>query len=227
MFFNNKILNFNLNHTKMKTKIILLAGFAALLLMTQELQAQLKFGAHAGINLETQAELGELWNNCEIYPGVLIGGVLEFGTGKHISFQTELNYQKKGEKVSTSIEGSDAVTRREFNYLTIPLLIRENIHDAGLGDKWDLTFFAGPYAGYLVSAKSKTKLGDKTNDEDLDNQTEKADFGALLGGGVKYRLANGRSISAELRYEMGLAKIDKQDADLRNKGIGLTIGYSF
>jgi hypothetical protein len=211
----------------MKTKIILLAGLAALLLMSQELQAQLKLGVHAGINMETQAELGELWNNCEIYPGFLIGGILEFGTGKHISFQTELNYQKKGEKVSTSIEGSDAVTKREFNYLTVPLLIKENIHDAGLGDKWDLTFFAGPYAGYLVSAKSKTKVGDETNDEDIDNQTEKSDFGALLGGGVKYRLANGRSISAELRYEMGLAKIDKNDPDLRNKGIGLTIGYSF
>jgi hypothetical protein len=211
----------------MKTRIIFLAGFAAMLLMTQELQAQLKLGVHAGINMETQSELGELWNNCEIYPGFLIGGVLEIGTGKHISFQTELNYQKKGQKVSTSIEGSDEVTKREFNYLTVPLLIKENIHNAGLGEKWDLTFFAGPYGGYLVSAKSKTKAGNETNDEDIDDQTEKSDFGAILGGGVKYRLANGRSVSAELRYEMGLAKIDKQDPDLRNKGIGLTIGYSF
>jgi hypothetical protein len=211
----------------MKTKIILLAGLAAMLLMTQELQAQLKLGLHAGINMETQAELGELWNNCEIYPGFLIGGVLEIGTGKHISFQTELNYQKKGEKVSSSIEGSDAVTKREFNYLTLPLLIKENIHDAGLGDKWDLTFFAGPYAGYLVSAKSKTKSGDETSDEDIDNQVEKSDFGAIFGGGVIYKLEKGRAISAELRYEMGLSKIDKQDPDLRNKGIGLTLGYSF
>lgn len=211
----------------MKTKIILLAGFATLLLMTQEVQAQMKLGVHTGINMETQAELGGLWNNCEIYPGFLIGGIIEFRSAKKLSFQTELNYQKKGEKIRTSFEGSDAVTKREFNYLTVPLLIKQNIHDAGLGDKWDLTFFAGPYAGYLLSAKSKTKIGDETTDENIDNQTEKSDFGALLGGGVKYRLAHGRSLSAELRYEMGLAKIDKQDPDLRNKGLGLTIGYSF
>jgi len=211
----------------MKTKIILIAGFAAMLLIPRELQAQLKLGVHAGMNLETQAELGTLWNNCEIYPGFLLGGFLEIGAGKHISLQTELNYQKKGEKVNSSIEGAEATTKREFNYLSVPVLIRENIHNAGLGEKWDLTFFAGPYAGYLVSAKSKMSVGDETSNQDIEDQVEKSDFGAIFGGGVKYKLLNGNAISAELRYEMGLAKVDKQDPDIRNKGIGLTIGYSF
>jgi hypothetical protein len=211
----------------MKTKIILFAGFAVMLLIPRELKAQLKLGLHAGMNMETQAEIGQLWNNCEIYPGFLVGGILEVGAGKHISFQTELNYQKKGEKTSSSIEGEDAITKKELNYLSVPLLIKETVHDAGLGDKWDLTFFAGPYAGYLVSANSKMTVGNETNNEDIESQVEKSDFGALFGGGVKYKLNNGGAISAELRYEMGLAKIDKQNQDIRNKGFGLTIGYSF
>jgi hypothetical protein len=211
----------------MKTRIILFAGFAAMLVLTQELQAQLKLGVHAGVNMETQAELGELWNNCEIYPGFLVGGFLEFGAGKHISLQTELNYQSKGQKTSSSFEGENAVTKREFNYLSVPVLIKENIHDAGLGDKWDLIFFAGPYGAYLVSANSKMTVGNETNNEDIESQAEQSDFGVLFGGGVKYKLNNGGAISAELRYEMGLSKVDKQDTDIRNKGFGLTVGYSF
>jgi hypothetical protein len=211
----------------MKTKFILFAGFAFIILNPQKMQAQLKSGVHAGISLETQAALGQLWNNSETYPGFLLGGLLEFRSGKNVSFQAELNYQRKGEKVSSSFEGADATTKREFNYLSVPLLIKENIHDAGLGEKWDLVFFAGPYAGYLVSANSKITVGNETNSEDIENQVEKSDFGAIFGGGVKYKLENGRAICAELRYEMGLARIDKQDPDIRNKGIGLTLGYNF
>jgi hypothetical protein len=211
----------------MKTKIILFAALTTMLLTSQNLQAQLKYGLHAGGNLETQAELGELWNNCEIYQGFLFGGFLEYGVGKNLSLQTELNYQKKGEKINSTVEGVKSVTRREFNYLSVPLLVKGTFHDAGLGEKWDLTFFAGPYAGYLTSAHSKLKVGNSTTPLDIDNQAEKADLGAILGGGVIYKMSNGGAIVADLRYEMGLTKIDNQNPDLRNKGMGLTIGYRF
>ena len=211
----------------MKTRFVLIALVAVLLTVTQELNAQFKFGIHAGINLETQAELGELWNNAEIYPGYLLGGFAEYKAGKSISLQTEINYQTKGEKVSTASDGENSVTKREFKYITVPLLVKETIHDAGLGDKWDIDFFTGPYAGYLLSAESKVTGGSTSNNENIDDQVETSDFGILFGGGVKYHLAGGRIINAELRYQMGLAKIDKQDPDLRNKGMGLTIGFSF
>jgi hypothetical protein len=211
----------------MKTKIILIAGITAMLFNSQKLQAQFNYGVHAGGTLETQAELGQLWNNCEIYQGFLFGGFLEYGIVKSLSLQTELNYQKKGEKINSVVEGIKSVTRREFNYLTVPLLLKGTIHDAGLGEKIDLTFFAGPYAGYLTSANCKLKTGDSTTPLNIDNQAEKADIGAILGSGVVYKMRNSGAIIAELRYEMGLCKIDKQNPDLRNKGMGLTIGYRF
>ena len=61
----------------------------------------------------------------------------------------------------------------------------------------------------------------------MDYLAEKTDWGIVFGGGISYKLANGGAILAELRYEMGLSKVDKQDTDLRNKGMGLTIGYRF
>jgi hypothetical protein len=211
----------------MKTKIFLFAGLTAILFTCQNLQAQVKYGVHTGGNIETQAELGQLWNNCEIYQGFLIGGFLEYGVMKNFSLQTELNYEKKGEKVNSTVEGIKTVTRREFNYLTVPLLIKGIVPNAGLGDKWDVTLFAGPYAGILTSANSKLKSGDKTVSANIDNEAKQADFGAIFGGGVNYELSNGGAIVAELRYEMGLSEIDDLNSDLRNKGLGITIGYRF
>lgn len=211
----------------MKTKILFIAGITAMLLTCQTMQAQLKYGVHAAANLETQAELGQLWNNVDLYQGFLIGGFLEYNVGNKFSLQTELNYQKKGVKFNSTLVGSESVVKREFNYLTVPVLGKANFHNEGLGENWDLSLFTGPYMGYLTSAYSNVKGGTVTSPIDIDNQAEKTDWGVIFGGGVSYKLSNGGAIVAELRYQMGLSKVDKQDTDLRNKGMGLTIGYRF
>jgi hypothetical protein len=211
----------------MKTKIFIIAGLSAMLFTCQTLQAQIKFGAHAAGNLETQAALGQLWNNVDLYQGFLIGGFLEYRVGNNLAFQTELNYQKKGAKLTSTLNGSESVERKEFNYLSVPLLVKGNIHDENLGDNWDLSLFTGPYIGYLTSANSKIKTDNITTPLDIDNQAEKADWGIIFGGGVSYKLPNGGAIIGELRYQMGLSEVDKNDPDLRNKGMGITIGYRF
>jgi hypothetical protein len=211
----------------MKTKIFLLAGLTTMLFTFQSVQAQMNYGVHASGSFETQAEPGQLWNNCEIYQGFLIGGFLDYSIGKNLSLQTELNYQKKGDKEKSTTDGIESVTRREFNYLTVPLLAKYKLTDAGLGDNWAITFFGGPYYSYLTSASENVQSGNETTPIAIDNQAENSDMGAIFGGGVTYRLKNGGAIIAELRYQMGLKSIDKQDPDLRNKGMGITIGYSF
>jgi hypothetical protein len=211
----------------MKTKLFFIAAITAILFTCQTLQAQIKYGIHAAANLETQADLGQLWNNCDLYQGFLVGGFLEYRTGLNLSLQTELNYQKKGAKFTSEVQGSESIVRREFNYLTVPLLVKGNVHDAGLGEKWDLSFFTGPYMGFLTSANSNMKTGKITTPVDIDSQAEKTDWGVIIGAGVSYKLSGGAAIIAELRYQMGLSKVDKLDADLRNKGMGITLGYRF
>jgi hypothetical protein len=211
----------------MKTKIFFITGLTLLMFTSYEMQAQLKYGLHAGMNLETQAEIGTLWNNVDLYQGYMAGAFFEYGIGNKLSFQAELNYQKKGEKTNTTIGGEKIVVRREFDYISVPVLIKGTFHPSGIGDNWDLTLFTGPYAGYLASANANSKTGSTTTSLDIDNQVEKTDFGAIFGGGVAYRTGNGGAIVAELRYEMGLSKVDKTNPDLRNKGCGITIGYRF
>jgi hypothetical protein len=211
----------------MKTKIFLIAGFTVLLFTCQPLQAQFKFGVHAAGNLEAQAPWGQLWNNVDLYQGFLIGGFLEYKTGLKLSLQTELNYQKKGSKITSTIEGNESTEKREFNYITVPLLVKVNFRDETLGDKYDFSFFTGPYLGYLTSANSNLKTGTITTDVDIAGQAEKKDWGIIFGTGVAYKLANDGAIIGEIRYQMGLNRVDKLDTDLRNKGIGITIGYRF
>jgi opacity protein-like surface antigen len=211
----------------MKTKLFLIGAITSMLFVCQTMNAQIKYGVHAAANLETQAELGQLWNNVDLYQGFLIGGFLDYRLGNTISLQTELNYQKKGGKFNGTPEGTGAVIRREFNYLTIPLLVKANFHDQGLGEKCDLALFTGPYLGFLTSAHSNVKTGSITTPVDINSQAEKTDWGIIFGGGVSYNLANGGAIIAELRYQMGLNKVDTQDPGLRNKGMGITLGYRF
>ncbi len=210
----------------MKTRIFLTVTLMAVL-VPLNLQGQVKFSIHAGMNLETQAEPGLLWNNCEINPGFLFGGTVEYGFGKGISLQTELNYQKKGEKVTSSFNGTGLVTKMDLNYLSVPLLLKKSVNAQESAGNWDLTFFAGPYGGYLLSSESRLMISSAAEKESIEAQTEKYDFGALFGGGMSYRLNNGSFFNVELRYGMGLAKIDKINPDLRNKSMGLTLGYIF
>jgi hypothetical protein len=208
----------------MKTKILSLSVIAVML-FTINMQGQVKYGIHAAGNLETQKEFGELWNNADIYQGYSVGGFVEYLTKNTISLQAELNYQKKGQKFTP--EGTSSTVRREFNYLTVPVLIKGNFHDGGLGDNWDLSVFTGPYAGFLTSAHSNIRANGKTSPVDINNEAEKTDFGLLFGAGASYKVGTSGAIILELRYQMGLSEVDKLDTDLRNKGMGITLGYRF
>lgn len=211
----------------MKTKIYFIASAIAVLFTCQNLDAQIKYGLHAGLNLETQSELGTLWNNVDLYQGYTIGGFFEYEAAKKLSIQPEINYQKKGEKIESSSEGSKSTLRRELNYVSVPVLIKGNFYPSEAGENWTLSLFTGPYIGYLTSSHSNLKEGGTTTHLNINDQTEKTDWGFVFGGGVAYKLGNGGAIVADLRYEMGLGKVDKEDSDLRNKSFGLVLGYRF
>jgi len=211
----------------MKKNIFLSALFAILLLTANKLNAQLHYGLHAGLNVETQAELGLLWNNVQLYQGFTAGAVLEYEAGNSLSFQTEINYKKKGEKVESWVNENKTVLRREFNYVTVPVLAKYNFKAADAGNDWKFSLFTGPYAGFLTSVHAKSRSQGITTSIDINDQAEKSDWGVIFGGGISKKLSNGSAITAELRYDMGLSKVDKENPDLRNKGFGIVLGYMF
>jgi len=211
----------------MKTRIVLVVAIAASVINCNSLMGQVRFGVKAGMNMETQSELGQLWDNDEVNTGFLVGGTAEYAFTKNFALQSEINFQKKGEKVAQEVSGIHTVTSREFNYINIPLLVKGYwSSELGLPEKWNLFGYAGPYYGYLVSANEKIKANGSTDNTDITDDSIKNDWGAVFGGGVSYKLAKG-SVFADLRYDMGLYKIDNANSDLRNKSLSLCIGYNF
>jgi|WetSurMetagenome_2_1015567.scaffolds.fasta_scaffold295527_2 hypothetical protein len=212
----------------MKTKIYLLAILVCTIFTYQNLNGQVKLGIHEGINIGTQSELGQLWDNNKIYSGLLAGVSAEYQIGNSLSLQTEINFQQKGARYDVSSEGIEKTKIRKFDYITVPLLVKGIFGEKlGLQGNWKATGFAGPYVSYLTTANISVKAGDNTLTTNIENNVENNDWGVVFGGGVLYNLGNGGAITTELRYEMGLGKIEKMNSDLRNKIIGLTIGYRF
>lgn len=220
--------NFLKQLIKMKSKIFLAAGLTILLFSCQTIQGQVNFGIKAGMNLETQSELGQLWDNNEIRAGFLVGGTVEYVFNDRLSVQTELNFLQKGEQHSTSKNGTNSDIQEEFNYITVPLFIKASFsEELGLSANWNLYGYAGPYYSYLISADYKVKENGETSVTDVTDDSVKDDLGIVLGGGLSYKLKNGNAIYTDLRYDMGLYEISNVNSDLRNKAINLGIGYRF
>lgn len=212
----------------MKTRVILLACVALLCLPYRSLQGQVNFGVKAGMNLETRSELGQLWDNDEVCSGFIVGGTIEYALNSTLSLQTEVNFVQKGERYSTQVNGIDADIRKEFNYITVPLLVKGTFNDElELNGNWNIYGFTGPYLAYLVSAKNHVDASGSAGSEDITGDSVRDDWGVILGGGVSYNLNNGNAVFSELRYDMGLGKIDNDNNDLRNKAISLCVGFSF
>jgi hypothetical protein len=212
----------------MRSRFLLAAGLTVLLFSCQIMQAQVKLGIKAGVNIETQSVLNQLWSNNKVRAGFIAGGTLEYIVNDRLSFQTELDLQQKGGKIHASGSELNPEVINEFNYVTVPLMVKGNFNDElALGDRWNIFGYTGPYYGYLLSAKNKVKDDNTTSETDIINNSEKNDWGLIFGGGVSYNLSNHGIIFCDLRYDMGLKAVYSDDTDLRNKVLNMCIGYRF
>jgi hypothetical protein len=99
----------------------------------------------------------------------------------------------------------------KFDYLEIPVLLKLRIPTGSIHP----FVFAGR-RGFNLKAARCIKI---------DNMPA-ADYGAVLGGGVQL----GRSIHVDVRYTMGLSKLEIPDLgtiDLKNGVLSATLGLAF
>ena len=125
-------------------------------------------GVKGGLNLAnavTDIENAEL-----SYRNVLaIGGVVDIGLNRAVSFQIEPRYIQKGAKVKVKID-----------YFEIPLSLKVRFSES------DITpyLFAGPVFSFLNSAKVES--GGET--EDVKDETKSNEYSLDFGGGVAFRV---------------------------------------
>lgn len=208
----------------MKTKGLIFLWI--LVVFTTTVNAQVKFGIKEGINLSTQSELGMLWDNNDIKTGFTLGAVIDYRFHNTLSFQTELNYKTEGLAYETSENSNTQEVNRNYDYFNVPILLKGRFSDQlGLSEKWLVSFYGGPYYSYLRASESEVKESGITTINDYDNESNESDWGFIFGGEVARVFSKGE-LFLDVRYEMGLSDVSK-DEDIKNKVIGLGIGYRF
>lgn len=199
--------------TIMKKTLILLACTFAVFAVN----AQVKFGIKAGVNLTTFAgsdakmtsDIGDISISPSHKIGFAGGGFANYKLSDIISLQGEVLYSLEG--ASYKFDGEKMNVNS--SYVNVPVLAQYN-HSSG--------FYAetGPQVGFLTSAKMSFD-GDS---QDIKDGYKSVSFAWALGLG--YKLSNGLGIGA--RYNLGLSKLsDEGSSNVKNGGFHLGIFYTF
>lgn len=190
-------------------KILMTVAFAALAVVGAN--AQVKFGARAGLNLANIAsKSNDVKVETNIRPSFYVGGLAEFAFNDVVLMDAGLTYSNQGSKPK---EGDAATIQHALN---LPVWFKYDFE--GFRPK------AGLYAGYILSEQAR--LGDKTTtvDKDLYNHF---DYG--IGLGAEYNLPN-NGLFFEASYNWGLANLVKNGDSKNyqnNRVIQIGVGYKF
>lgn len=209
----------------MKTKGLFLSG--TFILLTLTINAQIKFGIKEGLNLSTQSELGMIWDNNDIKTGFTLGAIFDYRFHSVISLQTELNYKTVGSAYEIKETSGKKGININYDYYNVPLLLKARLNEQlGLNESWLVSFYGGPYYSYLNKSESEIEDNGIATLTDIKDNAIESDYGIIFGGEIA-KVFNKGELYFDLRYEMGLNDVSVLDKDLRNKVIGIGIGYRF
>ncbi len=211
---------------------------AVLLLLSVASYAQkntFTVGARGGVNISKlccgSMELNEDYKFGE---GPSFGLTAAYGVSKHFSIAAELDWTTQGGKkngmqaVNPGSNGSvlyaDFDNKTVLNYLELPIMARVTF-----GDKFKYYINAGPYIGYLLSARNVTagssmlysdKAGSHVeyasiqsfeSDKKATDQFTTINYGLTGGVGAGYMFAK-HGLWLDGRYVMGIPNVRKNTA---------------
>ena len=205
--------------TTLKSLLILCMLFAF-----TGLQAQVKFGPKVGMNLSTMTiKSSGISFDPKMLVGFHAGVVSEIGLTDNLKLQPGILYSSKGSKYELTL------FEESFDFSLAPAFIEVPVnllYSFGPGDT-KFNVFAGPYFAYGIGGKFKSD----GESEDIifgtseDDDMKPLDIGVNFGVGVNIK---GFLISAQ--YGLGLANLtteDTGDTEMKNKVIGISVGYLF
>lgn len=242
---------------------------ALLLLNVYVLSAQsITLGVHGGISIpQLSSKSGnEVSEGYQSRLAPVTGALIDFGIGKQAAIRVLINYAGQGGKRSglqpvTSIPAQLALflppgtklyasfdNESILNYLEIPVLLKLE-----WGSNLHYYVNAGPYAGFLLSAKQKTSgnsafyfdkagtmpltvSGQPFPAQSFDATTDVKDdlkgfnFGVSGGGGISYFLVKKHQLFLDIRAAYGLIPVQKE-TDKNGKsntgGLFFSLGYAY
>lgn len=186
--------------------VLAVGAFVALLVVPQPASAGVKFGIKGGANIaNVNGDFMEGLEDWKTTIGFCGGIFLELNFGRVLTIQPEVLYTMKGADTGDG--------KLKFDYIEIPVLLKLRIPVSSVHP----FVFAGPAFGFNLKA-----LVEGVKIDDMPS----SDYSAVFGGGLQL----GRSVHIDVRYTMGLQKLEIPDIDtidLKNGVISATIGLAF
>jgi hypothetical protein len=210
----------------MKTINSNLLAVTALMLLTTSTFAQTSFGFRTGVAATTLSAKGDLFNDNNITVSYTAGVFSTISLNKSLAIQPELNYVRKGRSNETTQLNTTTETDFLIDYLQVPVLFQYR-NDQMLNKSGSVFYInAGPYAGFVLSTKTKTSGNSEGSIPPATTDEKNTDWGATMGIGFQTPIFK-QNIRFDLRYDMGLSEIAQQPTDYRTKALSLTVGIAF
>lgn len=218
----------------MKKNTLILLGLVAFSTNTLA-QQEVKFGPKAGVNIANIS--GKDAENKKMLIGFHVGAFAEIKFNDKFAVQPEILYSAQGAKKegTRNVVGVNVTTNStsKVDYINVPIMAKYYVVPS-------LAIEAGPYVGFLMSAKTEgtiNSMGQNVSiDSDDKDSSNSIDFG--VGVGASFNLNNGFFIGA--RYNLGLTKVGKDSSltiggvevsrealDTKNTVIQVGVGYKF
>lgn len=203
----------------MKKRVSTVLALLAILVFSAPLAAgdgKMMLGFKGGINMANVTG-DDAPDDTSMRYGLVGGAFLCYKLTDIFAIQPELLYAQKGAKYTAD---DDTERTMKIDYFEIPLLFKVALPTEG---KIKPSLYAGPALGILMSAKDE--------DEDVKDYFKSTDIGILAGAGLGYMMENGM-VGLEVRYEVGLATIDKaegdeEESDIKNSVFSIMLSYGF
>jgi opacity protein-like surface antigen len=220
-------------------KKFLLISMVALLGMATA-NAQIKFGAKAGLNLSSISDIKVSGAGASIsilegdgmLAGFHVGGFANFSFGQYIGLQPELLFSMQGgkQKPSALVYDESSSVDFTFDYINVPILV-------DIKPFANFSVLVGPQIGFNIY-KSMSAEGETVSGSDFDkafeaefgkNPFKSFDFAAVIG--LQYTFIEHLTIGA--RYSIGLANafsISESGADAKgwkNNTFQFSVGWTF
>lgn len=208
----------------MKTKHLIFTALISIMLLSFPVTAQISVGTRQGITFSTLSKIGDIYDNNQFITAYTGGIFMTVPVKGSLSFAPEANFVRKGrsdEQNESTLENMST----HYDYLQIPVMARYNSTLSG-SDKYSIYLNAGPYTGFLLKSQTKKAGSSEWTDDTYESNDKDPDFGLIAGGGVTVPL-NKFKLQFDLRYEMGLSKLNNQPQDFRTKAISLAAGILF
>lgn len=180
-------------------KIILSFAVIAFIIVSSKVNAQgIGVGIKAGANFANQS-ITDI--DTDTRTGFHAGAYVIVSFSEKWAIQPELLYSSQGSELPDETS--------EFNYMSIPLLLRWKPAKV-------LSFHAGPQFGALLDAK--------LDGEDIKEDIKNSDFGLALGATVHLPLG----FNAGLRYVWGFTNVAElqDDTEVKNSVVQVYAGWT-